>query len=114
MRNNPPSRSAAAADDGRRRRVRPTVVVVVNGRFQRSRMSAAPRIRCEACGAPREKPAPYCSNCGMRMREVHTRNIARRRWRRASSAPVREDVEDEVRKTLYGQRSSRVKLRGGG
>ena len=62
-------------------------------------------VHCHACGASFHSNVRSCPDCGATAKRVYSRN---RRFSRAPSRVVREDVELEVRDALYGRRSGAV------
>jgi hypothetical protein len=69
-----------------------------------------PYIYCERCASGSYSNVLSCPSCKARVRPARTHGMGRRAWGR--SRQVLEDVEDEVRETLYGWHSGCVELSG--
>ena len=67
-------------------------------------------IYCDACGIGFHSNVHSCPECGRPASRTYDLDISAPR--RARSATVREDVENEVRQAIYGWRSGTVELCG--
>ena len=70
-------------------------------------------IYCDACGVGFHSNVRSCPQCGGSITRSHDVGLAaqgRRRRAHARVGPLREDVETEVRESIYGWRSGTVGL----
>jgi len=72
-----------------------------------------PYIFCESCGAGSYSNVITCPSCGRIARLARPRRLIDRNSALEDSTHRGEEVEVEVRETLYGWRSQAVQLRTG-
>lgn len=73
-----------------------------------------PYIFCESCGAGSYSNVISCPRCGQVARIARQRRLLAHASSVDRSSHAAEEVEVEVRETLYGWRSQAVRLRPGG
>lgn len=70
-------------------------------------------IYCDACGIGFHSNVHSCPECGRAIARSYDVNLVdhgRRRRAHAHGGSLREDVENEVRESIYGWRSGTVEL----
>jgi len=71
-------------------------------------------IYCDACGIGFHSNVHSCPECGRATTRSHDMNLMTHGHRRRDHmrvGPLREDVENEVRESIYGWHSGTVELR---
>lgn len=67
-------------------------------------------IYCDSCGIGFHSNVHSCPECGRPVTRSYDVTQGPRRHQRARTGALREDVENEVRESIYGWRSGTVEL----